>query len=310
MKKNDKKIVMGIIAMVVLVALAVAIALWPKGEDPSLENSTRSTIGTQTSGYSAPFISFPVTESVVTVPHTTVPVDITLPVTQAPTTIPVTNPIVEVSIHTHAYVDTVVKPTCEEEGYTLRTCSCGHSYQDTVVEAKGHTMSTTVVNVTCTQAGYTKNTCSVCGHSYTYNNTPAAGHSYGDWVTVKEATETEQGQLKRTCSTCGEVNTQVVPVIGEVRESYIDPRIEMRIVGRNQNRNYTYGNVGVTDKSSWDNSLSIYITDAGGFYITYYLQDGTKVEYTLAPPSEGYIRDFLIKTDGTYLVGLIGDFSD
>jgi len=40
--------------------------------------------------------------------------------------------------HTHSYTETVVEPTCTEQGYTLYECSCGHSYEDDIVDALGH----------------------------------------------------------------------------------------------------------------------------------------------------------------------------
>jgi len=43
-----------------------------------------------------------------------------------------------VEVHIHAYTDTVTAPTCKEQGYTTHSCSCGHSYVDSYVDALGH----------------------------------------------------------------------------------------------------------------------------------------------------------------------------
>ena len=40
--------------------------------------------------------------------------------------------------HEHLYAQTVFEPTCTERGYTLYSCSCGDSYKDNYVNAKGH----------------------------------------------------------------------------------------------------------------------------------------------------------------------------
>ena len=65
----------------------------------------------------------------------------------------------------HSYVDTIVKPTCDAQGYTLHTCSaCGNEYRDHYVES--------------------------------------LGHDYGEWKVTKEATETETGEQVRTCKRC------------------------------------------------------------------------------------------------------------
>ena len=40
--------------------------------------------------------------------------------------------------HKHNYTQEVIAPTCDKDGYTLHTCECGDSFQDTVVKALGH----------------------------------------------------------------------------------------------------------------------------------------------------------------------------
>ena len=40
--------------------------------------------------------------------------------------------------HTHSYADIVTAPTCTEQGYTTHSCSCGHSFVDTYVDALEH----------------------------------------------------------------------------------------------------------------------------------------------------------------------------
>ena len=68
--------------------------------------------------------------------------------------------------HKHEYTDEVVAPTCTEKGYTKHTCECGDTYQDSEVEAKGH--------------------------------------SFGEWEVVEEATEEEKGLKQRECTVCFE----------------------------------------------------------------------------------------------------------
>ncbi len=248
----------------------------------------------------------------------------------------------------HNYKDVLTSPpTCTEKGLRTITCSCGKRYTETVaalghdwsdwivtkeatdfedgekvrscetcgiedkvtIDALGHTHSyvTTTVDATCTEKGYTLYECK-CGSHYT-KEIKAFGHSYGDWVVTKEATETEAGEQVRTCATCGDKNVQVLPATGEVRESYIDPKLKVEIVGRECNLSYTYQSLGVTNKCDWDNCLSIRIAENGDFNITYYLQDGTKVEHTLRQPNEGYFRRLTILNDGTYVTRLNGSYS-
>lgn len=77
--------------------------------------------------------------------------------------------------HTHQYMDQVVAPTCKEKGYTVHTCGCGDSYQDS----------------------YTKKT----------------DHNWGDWVTTVAPTTEKEGVKERTCIYCDAVQTQSIPVL-------------------------------------------------------------------------------------------------
>lgn len=80
------------------------------------------------------------------------------------------------TMHTHQYTATVVQPTPYEKGYTIYTCSCGHSYIDNYTsplpmptpEATPHVhhYTASVVAPTATERGYTLHVCQECGDSY------------------------------------------------------------------------------------------------------------------------------------------------
>ena len=89
--------------------------------------------------------------------------------------------------HKHEYTDEVVAPTCTEKGYTKHTCECGDTYNDSDVDAKGH--------------------------------------SYGEWEVVEEATEEETGLKERVCSVCLNKETEVIPVL-EHTHSYKDKVVD------------------------------------------------------------------------------------
>ena len=74
--------------------------------------------------------------------------------------------------HSHSYTKEVTAPTCEMEGYTTYTCSCGDSY--------------------------------------TADETAALDHDWGDWKVTKEPTTAAEGQETRTCATCGATETRAV----------------------------------------------------------------------------------------------------
>jgi len=89
---------------------------------------------------------------------------------------------VEIQSGTHEYTDTIVPPTCTEQGYTLHECYCGDSYQDTYVPAEGHS---------------------------------------GQWITVYGPSDTATGLEKRICH-CGHVDERVIPENGCVSGDFVD----------------------------------------------------------------------------------------
>ena len=66
--------------------------------------------------------------------------------------------------HVHNYTSEVIKPTCEDEGYTGYTCACGDVYIDSIVDALGHTIvKDKAILATCEENGLTEGShCSVC----------------------------------------------------------------------------------------------------------------------------------------------------
>lgn len=187
----------------------------------------------------------------------------------------------------HVYTDTVVPPTCAEQGYTVHDCSrCKTAYLDAYVEAKGHTpgeaatctapqlctecttsltpatghaYTETVIDPTCTEQGYTDHTCSHCNHTYITDLKSATGHKAGskstcttaqtctvcntllngklghDYVeTVVEPTCTESGYTHHECSRCkiAYFDNSVEPLGHTVSDWIVDSRPGFGDAGR------------------------------------------------------------------------------
>ena len=125
----------------------------------------------------------------------------------------------------HDYHEAVTEPTCTEQGYTTYTCSrCGDYYMDNYVEALGHDYHETVTEPTCTEQGCTTYTCSRCGDSYIDGCVDALGHDWGEWETLMEPTCTEDGVKSRTCARCGECEMQAIAAPGhDYQETVTEP---------------------------------------------------------------------------------------
>lgn len=105
----------------------------------------------------------------------------------------------------HNYTETVTEPTCEEMGYTTRTCTeCGDSYQTDFRNPVGHEydQGTVTTAPTCKDEGVrTFNCVHGCGKTYTQPE-PKLQHDYGAAVT--EPTCEELGYTLYTCKVCGD----------------------------------------------------------------------------------------------------------
>ena len=119
----------------------------------------------------------------------------------------------------HEYEDTVVPPTCTEQGYTLRTCPCGSEVKQNYVDALGHDIVTdAAVAPTCTKTGLTEGShCSRCDETIVKQKVvPALGHNMVTDAAVAP-TCTKTGLTEGShCGRCGEMITEqkVVPALG------------------------------------------------------------------------------------------------
>lgn len=110
--------------------------------------------------------------------------------------------------HTHEFkAGEVVTPTCEAEGYTIYTCSCGESQNRDSIPATGHAWSRWLVTKepTWEDAGEKTRACALCGKSETAavaKLSDAHAHTYEYWEFV-DPTCISEGYEYRTCIKCG-----------------------------------------------------------------------------------------------------------
>lgn len=120
--------------------------------------------------------------------------------------------------HIAAFTDTVVAPTCTEQGYTHHVCTVkGCTYapvDDTYVAATDHTwVKTQTLPPTCTEKGTQFYKCSVCGATRTEKIAPL-GHDLSRCDLRPAATCTQPGRAVGTCARCGVQIDEVIPAKG------------------------------------------------------------------------------------------------
>lgn len=120
--------------------------------------------------------------------------------------------------HIAAFTDTVVAPTCTEQGYTHHVCTVkGCTYapvDDTYVAATDHTWVKTQTNPpTCTEKGTAFYKCSACGATRTEKIAPL-GHDLSRCDLKPAATCTQPGRAVGTCARCGVQIDEVIPAKG------------------------------------------------------------------------------------------------
>ena len=120
--------------------------------------------------------------------------------------------------HIAQFADTVVAPTCTEQGYTHHVCTvkdCPYDpVDDTFVSATDHTWVKTQTNPpSCTAQGTAFYKCSACGATRT-EKIAALGHDLSRCDLVPDATCTKPGRAVGTCARCGVKIDEVIPAKG------------------------------------------------------------------------------------------------
>lgn len=100
----------------------------------------------------------------------------------------------------HVITETVFAPTCADVGYTYYSCECGYNYKANYTAPIGHSYTETLHAVSCESAGYTEYTCSLCSHSYKGNFVDTEGHKLTSVIFLP--TKDSVGYTQYTCEKC------------------------------------------------------------------------------------------------------------
>ncbi len=196
----------------------------------------------------------------------------------------------------HDYTQTVLQPTCMEQGYTVYACDrCGDCYReawgaplghvtnssatcteqeictvcgDVVTEALGHDYVLVFTDATCTEGKYAINTCQRCGDQLINQIAPANGHRKG---APADCTNDQ------VCTVCGFV---FVEKYGHDYKSYVTPPSCLE-----------EGYTAYTCKNCGDGYKDHFVPAAGhvsGGGATCVLSDLCKVCYYVITPAKGH----------------------
>lgn len=136
--------------------------------------------------------------------------DTTAPTTQP--TQPTTKPEATDPAHVHEYEKLVLEQqaTCTRAGYSIYACDCGATHMQDHVDAKGHNYGASQqVKPTCTEEGYTLRKCTVCGDQDKRDVKAALGHDY-QLVNEQKATCEQGGFEEYKCTRCDDTKKENV----------------------------------------------------------------------------------------------------
>ena len=113
----------------------------------------------------------------------------------------------------YTYNETVVAPTCTEDGYTMHECveDATKSFKDNIVPALGHEYKEVTTPATCKDAGSVDKVCERCNDKQHVRDIPVnEEHQWDEGVITKEPTATEPGIKTYTCTVCNKTKTESI----------------------------------------------------------------------------------------------------
>lgn len=123
----------------------------------------------------------------------------------------------ELPILMHNYVETVVPPTCESNGYTLHSCTrCQNSYRTNEKAKLPHKESDWIISepATCVDSGKEIIECEVCHTITNEREIEALGHDIIKHEALEATCENIGHYAYQTCSRCDYTTYEEIPALG------------------------------------------------------------------------------------------------
>lgn len=116
------------------------------------------------------------------------------------------------------------------------------NYSQTFAFSHRHTYIDTVVDPTCTNDGYTIHRCTNGDYNYRDEITTAIGHKWTEWEIISQPTYTEKGKESRNCDICGITESRDLEMLTPVPEVYnVILNTNGGTINSGNITNYTYG---------------------------------------------------------------------
>ena len=116
------------------------------------------------------------------------------------------------------------------------------NYSQTFAFSHRHTYIDTVIDPTCTNDGYTIHACTNGDYNYRDEITAATGHKWTEWEIVSQPTYTEKGKESRNCDICGITESRDLEMLTPVPEVYnVILNTNGGTINSGNITNYTYG---------------------------------------------------------------------
>lgn len=218
----------------------------------------------------------------------------------------------------HILKETIVKPTCDEYGYTLYSCeNCDYSYRDNYdynTIPHNYEIAFEQKEPTCLEDAYVLYQCSGCPLSYKKITQSALGHNYVITETV-EPTCTKNGYNIYTCSRCGDSYEECLYSLDHIRkEEFVPPTYDTKGYTRYycercgetlKTNNYVpeskYDITGSTGSIKAEQNSAVVFTDGNYYYVMLWENGRDACEFSYSTNSDGTIN-FTIRSDTTCII--------
>jgi len=134
--------------------------------------------------------------------------------TPKPTSTP--KPTTSQSAHSHSWkrdASLSMAATCERDGYTAYSCSCGENYTEPIAASGHNWQQTATYPASCLVSGSKVFTCSRCGNTYT-ETIAELGHNYANATCLDSGSCTRESFWEEKCTRCASVRQYSKPASG------------------------------------------------------------------------------------------------